>query len=312
MNEEPLSNYVKYKELVDSTSINVDELMMVINNVISIVSQRGNLLISELNSQSDKILDDINSLNDILIALKSDVDETLQKKELSYLNESHRLYKTSKNDPPEYIIERFSVHPLTSSDSAKKQLVHKISERCTWEYPGLIIRPGVDDWIDLLVSLDPLYIMDEHLELLDATKSKWNPTYQSRLRYSIIDEDSDTIFKSVPNNQIGFALVIDFFNFKPVDVIKTYITEIYDLLKPGGVLIFTYNTCNFANSVRNFENILYSYVPGTLLRGMIEMIGFEIIGEFTDRNYNLNWIEIKKPGSVETLRGGQCISKINI
>ena len=87
MNEEPLSNYVKYKELVDSTSINVDELMMVINNVISIVSQRGNLLISELNSQSDKILDDINSLNDILIALKSDVDETLQKKELSYLNE---------------------------------------------------------------------------------------------------------------------------------------------------------------------------------------------------------------------------------
>jgi hypothetical protein len=312
MNEEPLSNFVKYKELVDNTSINSDELMTIINNVIGVISQRDNILIPELNAQSERILGELTAFNDTLTVLKSDIDKTLRTKELSYFNKGCELYKTTKNDPPEYIIERFGVHPLTSSDDARKHLVHKISEHCTWKYPGLIIRPGVDNWIDLLISLDPLYIVDEHLELLDATKSKWNSTYQSRLRYSIIDEDKDVIFKYIPNNQIGFILAMDFFNYKPFDVIKTYITEIYKLLKHGGVLIFTYNNCNFSNSVRNFENVLYSYTPGSLVKSMVKLIGFEIIDEFADRNYNLNWLEIKKPGSSNSMRGGQCIAKINI
>ena len=311
MSEEPLSNYVKYKELVDNTSINSDELMKTIDDTIGIVSKRDNPLISKLKSQSDEILDDLNAFSDTLIALKSDIEKTLRKIEINYLNKSHELCK-SANESPEYIIERFSTHPLVSSDDTKKQLVHKISERCTWKYPGLIIRPGIDDWIDLLVSLDPLYIVDEHLELLNATKSKWNSIYQSRLRYSIISDDSDVIFKSVPENQIGFILAIDFFNFKPFDVIKTYISEIYNLLKPGGIFIFTFNNCDFANSIRNFENILYSYTPGTLVKSMIELIGFEIIDGFTDSNYNLSWLEIKKPGSMDSIRGGQCLAKINI
>jgi SAM-dependent methyltransferase len=183
---------------------------------------------------------------------------------------------------------------------------------CSWEQPGLIIRPGLADIIDPMIALDPLYIMDENLLLLDHVKSLWNEIYQSRIRYGIIDDQSNDIFKNLPKSQFGFVLVNDFFNYKPFDIIKKYTQEIYGLLKPGGSMIFTYNNCDYANAVRNFENLLYTYTPGSLIIKMLEFIGFEVTTTFSDSNDNTNWIEVKKPGKLSTLRGGQCLGKINI
>ena len=64
-----------------------------------------------------------------------------------------------------------------------------------------------------MISNDPLYIADEHLELLDPVKKLWTQEYQSRVRYKIINDNRDKIFKDLPNGQIGLIVVENFFKY---------------------------------------------------------------------------------------------------
>jgi hypothetical protein len=314
---ELLSYFVKYKESVDNASItkSTSALMNDISNTIGCLNNytEASSNIASLQEQQHKITEELLKFNELLSEFKNSVEINLRRKESEYLSKSYKLYEENKQiDTPEYIIERLSKHPLISNNSIKKRIIHDISEHCSWKHPGVVIRPGNCELMDSLISLDPLYVVDENLVLLDCIKSKWNEVYQSRLRYSIIDDSSDIIFKTIPKNQIGFILVTDFFNYKPIEVIKNYCTEIFDLLKPGGIMLFTYNNCNLANAVRNFEKVLYSYTPGSLVIPMLELINFELIKTFNDSNTNTNWVVVKKPGILSSLRGGQCLGEINI
>ena len=69
---------------------------------------------------------------------------------------------------------------------------------------------------------------------------RFNTLYQQRLRAYVIHEQENTaIMAKIPNNQFAVCLAYNFFNFKPFEVIKQYLEEIYCKLLPGGVLIMT-------------------------------------------------------------------------
>ena len=313
---EPLSYFVKYKELVDSLAIDTESASLISileNTIASIKTNENELAISELKTQQYKIVDALDGFNKLLTQYKRQVANEVRVKEKAYLSKSYKIYNESRgNDTPEYILSRYDTYPLFPDKRTKKHFTHVISNKCTWKHPGLIIRPGNCEFLDPLVSLDPLYIVDEDNLLFGPVRAKWNETYQSRLIYKLVSEDSEAIFKDFPIEQISFVLAVGFFNYKPLEVIKNYSTEIFNLLKPGGSMLFTYNNCDLANAVRNFENILYSYTPAELLLPMLVMLGFEIEKKYSDPNSNLNWVLIKKPGNLETLRGGQCLGKINV
>ena len=103
-----------------------------------------------------------------------------------------------------------------------------------------------------------------------------------------------------------------YFNFKPIEIIKKYLEELFDILRPGGSIIFTYNNCNYSLAVKNFEKSLYSYTPESLISPLCELIGYTITETYNNKETNVSWLEIKKPGNLETLRGGQCLGKINV
>ena len=73
--------------------------------------------------------------------------------------------------------------------------------------------------------------------------------------------------------------------------------------------MFTYNNCNLPYAVRNVENNWASYVPKTKLLSIIKQTGFEVIESF-DAYENVSWLEIKKPGTLTSLRGGQTLGEI--
>jgi hypothetical protein len=308
---EPLSYFVKYKEAVDNTTLDVARSVLTnnISSALGIIAGHSVETDNALTKQKDKIQQELDKLDTMVDNFKVDIEQELRKKETSYLSKSYTLYETA-NESPEYILDRKKEHPIVTDGNIKKKLIHVISENCTWQYPGVIVRSFEDDLISPMISLDPLYIMDEDLKLLEETKTKWTPEYQSRVRYSIINDADEVIYKKIPQAQIGFVLATDFFNYKPLGVIQKHTAEIYNLLRPGGVLLFTYNDCNLANGVRNFEKILYSYTPKSLVIPMLELIGFELVSSFSDANFNTNWIEVKKPGTRTTLRGGQTLGKI--
>ena len=51
------------------------------------------------------------------------------------------------------------------------------------------------------------------------------------------------------------------------------------------------------------------YTPGGMLRDLAESIGFETVFSWNDDSPS-TWLELRKPGELTSLRGGQTLAKI--
>jgi SAM-dependent methyltransferase len=292
------------------TSSLAAELSVVVNTIKK--SQFDDENINVLEQQYQKILDDMQSFDEILSEYRKNITKYLRQAESSYMSESYKMYENSRTqDRSEYILDRSLFHALIYRDEINDVFINCIKSHSSWHHPGLFIRPEHGKYVNEMTASDPLYIVDETEKLLSPVKKLWNKQYQSRVRYGLINEDHDVIFKSLAETQLGLVVAMNFLNHKPLEIIKRYLTEIYSLLKPGGIFVFTYNNCDNPLAVKNFEKSLYSYTPGALLKGMVALIGFEITTAFDEETTNVSWLELKKPGTLKTLRGGQSLAKIN-
>jgi hypothetical protein len=196
------------------------------------------------------------------------------------------------------------------SDGTKELQVARVRHYTDWRYPAMIIHPGTTDLIHHMVATDPLYIVDEHRQLLEPTLSQFPEAYQRRLRPYVIQENPDQpILDKIPDGQFLSCVVYNFFNYKPLDVIRQYLTEIYTKLRPGGVLLMTFNDCDRGAAVELVEQHFACYTPGYLIRSLAENIGYQKGFEFNDSG-PWTWIELHKPGTLTTTRGGQVMAKI--
>ena len=239
----------------------------------------------------------------------SELDTFIKKNDGHLRESSKKISEASLNNADNNILDKIKNRENTHS----KETIQYFSERCkiysSWKYPGIQIRPGIGSWTRNLVDLDPLYLVDIDMALLEPVKKLFNENYVNRLRFHRISDIDKPIFHELPKSQFGFILVTEFFNQKSLDVISTYLKEIKKLLKSGGACIFTFNDCDFKEGVKNAENNYDCYTPGNEVREIVKSLGFEIIR--TDFSYGtLSWMEIKNPGELESLRGGQTLAKI--
>jgi len=307
-NKNKLSDFVQYKLSVDNITIEQNSFLHSIENAVGVIDNNPNVDTKVLKEQNLKIINEIKKLEALLENTKDSIRANLRSTEKEYLRISQSLYEMDHDDY-KWVSERKEIHPIAPNEVNLKKLIHEVSEYCSWRYPGMIVRPLYDEIFEPFKSLDPLYVVDNLQGVLDNLKSNLNPQYNNRLRYSTIDDNSDLIFKKIPKKQLGYIFVCDFFNFKSLDMIKKYCFELFELLRPGGHLTFTYNNCDLPNAVRNFEHKLYTYTPASLIVPMLEMIGFEMINKFDDITTNTNWITVKKPGTLKTIRGGQTLAQ---
>ena len=178
-----------------------------------------------------------------------------------------------------------------------------------WKFPGLEIRPAYGEITDYIKGCDPLYLMDTDDNLFLEVKKNWNNIYQCRLRYYTFQESRNQPLHQLPDNQFGFICSVDYFNFKPMSIIKNMLKQFYLKLRPGGVAVFTYNNCDLPYAIRNVENKFNCYTPGTAVIAYASEIGFEILKN-VDRLENISWLEIKKPGEITSIKGGQTLGEI--
>lgn len=240
----------------------------------------------------------IQSLNDLI------ADESPK-----YFQKSEELYQQFLTDDPRYVADRFLFNEYISKPDTKKKFLGRLELYSSWKHPGLIIRPENGDIVEPLKASDPVYILDESKELLMLVKEKWTKSYQDRIRYGYLGEHDTPYIKNLPTNQLGLIVFYHFFNYKPLDVIKQYLHECTTLLKPGGVVVLTYNNCDNPIAVQMVEKGIQTYVPKSILSAVIEGLGFEIIKSF-DLEPNVSWLEIKKPGELTSFRGGQALAQI--
>ena len=71
----------------------------------------------------------------------------------------------------------------------------------------------------------------------------------------------------------------------------------------------TFNDCDRSSAVLHVESMFCTYTPGYLIYELANTIGYEIEFVWHD-NREITWVEFKKPGQLETLKGGQTLAKI--
>ena len=235
------------------------------------------------------------------------VRDQIAEQEKYWFQESYRLYEEEMcYDTAEHVLGR---RPILTTE-LEEIFQTRLGIYNDWRCPGLIIRPGEEKFINSLVAYDPLYIVDESYDLLQPALNQFPPQYQRRLRTYVVEErKSDIYLDKIPNNQFGICFVYNFFNFKPFEVIKQYLQEIYTKLRPGGALIMTYNDCDIGHAVRSVERHYACYTPGYLVQELAQSIGFEQTFIWKDGNPSV-WIEFRKPGELSFLRGGQATATI--
>ena len=253
------------------------------------------------------INDSLREFHSVIDELKADIRSNIESLEPHYLRESYRLYNQEmKNDSTQLMLgRRPSLSPETES-----YIRSRISRHGDWRYPGLIIRPGLESWVRDLVALDPMYIADVNHDMLEPFLSSFTEEYRNRVRSYIIRETTDfPMLSNLPQNQMAFVLVYNYFNFKPLEIIRQFLQEIFDCMKPGGVLAFTFNNCDRSGGVDLAERYFMCYTPGRLLLTATELVGFEMVHTY-DIDAAATWVELKKPGELTSHRGGQALARI--
>jgi hypothetical protein len=307
-----LSELVAYKTQLDKLSAKssqrqVDIDIGKINNVVeSHPIQLGNYT-QQLQHQLQHIQHSFDQYESMLSQLQHEVKLLIETAEKPWFQESYRLYDEEMCH--ETTEARLTRRPVLPTDDIML-LQSRVRTYSDWRYPGLIIRPGLEEFIQHMVSFDPLYIVDQDMELLQPALDRYPEEYQRRLRPYVIKEslDQDILIK-IPNEQFGICLVYNFFDFRPLEIIKKYLIEIYTKLRPGGTLIMTFNDCDRDKAVRLVEQHYACYTPGTLIRELAQVIGYQQIFSWNN-NGPATWLELRKPGTLDSIKGGQTLAKI--
>ena len=307
-----LSEIVRYKNLLDSLS-STSAAQELLNEVLSMIhvaevsSVQVPGAVDQLIRTHEKISQTIDEFEQQFQQLKQSVQNLIEQQEFDYFRNSMDLYNTGyRNDSPEHIKNR-----VIKVDAATSNMIQqRLKLYTSWQHPGMVIRPIHAPYVEDLVACDPMYFVDTSDKLLEPTKSWFNTRYQRRLcRYVIEEYSEDPAFINLPIEQFGLIYAFHFFEYRPWPVLQQYLNECFQLLRPGGVLAFTYNNCDLANRVGKVEHYSGCYTPGRMVRAYANELGYETIFD-TDDDSNTSWIELRKPGKFSSIRGGQTLAKI--
>jgi hypothetical protein len=307
-----LSDLIAYRNMLQETNAvdigkATDLSLQKISHLVATNAIQLPDFLENIKKQQRSIQQNFEDFENLLGELRTHIDTQISQRESACLAESYRLYEEEMcHETSEYILKRNS--PM--SPESRIALQTRLLNYTDWQHAGMIIRPALESFVFDMVSLDPLYIVDENYELLEPLISKFPEQYQRRLRPYVINERSgEPMMSKIPDSQFGLCLAYNLFNFRPLEIIKQYLTEIYQKLKPGGVLIMTFNDCDREKAVMLVESSFACYTPGELVKNLAQSLNYEVLYSWHD-NGPSTWLELRKPGTLTTFKGGQSFAKV--
>jgi SAM-dependent methyltransferase len=201
------------------------------------------------------------------------------------------------------------VRVMELSDFLHTEIHNRIQLNTNWKYPALEIGCRDGEWTKHIVAADPLYITDHYRDFLQSTASQFPDEYQRRIRPYLV---KDTNFDVLPQGQFGFVFCWNFLNYRSLDTIKEYLKSVKELLRPGGVFMFSYNNGDIVESAGYAEGHWMTYMPKSMLIPMCESLGFEVYHDRDVRGQGttVSWLELKRPGTLETVKAHQVLGEI--
>ena len=278
-----------------------------ITHVVTEGSDQYNSTAQDIAKTYNEIHNGIAKFSAQVESLKEELRSEIVQREQQHLIDSLHVYREEMiHDTVDVILNR----RMRIDNDDDLMLRTHLKNLTDWRLPGMILRPGLENYIEDMVPMDPLYVVDHDPELMRPAVSKFTPEYQRRLRKYVIDDRADgPVLDQLPNNQFGAIFAYHYFNHKPIEIICKFLTEFYQKLRPGGSVIMTYNNCDLAHGVIRAESAWMLYTPKRLIKKHAAELGFELITAH-DGAGDVSWLELRKPGDIVSLRGGQTLAKI--
>lgn len=308
-----LTELVKIRELLES--------VYVTDNIVSAVKTLENNLVSvsrdtpltDVTADVDQVVNDLSRLysdlqfnQDRYGLVLTRIDQQIQLEAQKFYTDNYSLELRVETEAVENIRK---VRVMDLSVETKQAVIDRIQLHTTWRYPALEIGCRDGEWTGHMVAADPLYITDHYREFLESAPAQFPEEYQRRLRTYLT---RDTDLSMLPQSQMAFVFCWNFLNYRSLDTVKEYLKSVRDLLRPGGVFMFSYNNGDRSKQAGYAEGFWMSYLPKSMLVPLCESLSFEVIhthdisGEGTD----VSWIEIKKPGELATVKANQVMGEI--
>jgi len=317
-----LSEIVKCLNYLDQTNLDLVcraamNQFQEVNHAISSPTLYVDTFSNDFNHSVKSVSENFANIHQAVDNIKNDLRRKIFELEPEYYQQSQSLYDGEKRYyPSEYLLNRRlgnndQAHNMRFvNEESREFLQHQLLKHSDWRLPGMIIHPGVEQFIDYLVALDPLYLVDQREELLVPAMQRFPEAYQRRLRPYVIDDYAyKDVLWQLPSNQFGFVFAYNYFNYKPMKVLCQYLDSIYTKLRPGGTVLFTYNDCDVAHGIALAEVGAACYTPARAIKAHAESLGFEIVSTHRGQ-VDVSWMELKKPGEITSIRGGQSLAKI--
>lgn len=280
-------------DIIDNTDAWINLVIGIDRARIHMDSDLGNDFANQLST----LYATYDGINSIITAKKLDILGQIQTAEQSLLG---------KIKPPEThaFIKKWDLY---IHDHDYKVICNRLQNYTDWRLPGMLIRPRRMDMVDILVPMDPLYLVDTNEEIINEAIMNHHENYANRIRPYVITDDG---LHDLPDGQFGLVVAFEFFNFRNLQEITQYFAEIFSKLRPGGVFGFSFNDCSKSAAAVLAESDFCSYIPKRLLMEVINDIGFISLYQLSDPDIALTWMELQKPGEIHTIRGGQTFAKI--
>ena len=316
---EKLQDIVRYRAMVDS--IDMDAIRRDINEKLSEVC--NDLAINKFDAENlkDQLLHShlkvLNNLEDMALDLntfKEEINKEVKHLEAPYYEKSKEIYKNYTLMSPMDKLSRLKNKDLLFHEDTTELLINAITIKVSNEYACCQLAPGYGDVTKHLVHGTPLYIVEEDKEGSVVNTDFFNQIMTNRIAWYEMNDADEEILAVLPQEQIGCFVVIDYFNFKSEDIIEKYLKSIYNCLRPGGTVIFTFNNCDYPNAIDKVDEMYYCYTTGTQMKKICSSIGFEILRltaiGYDELDNGISWLEIKKPGKLGSIRAAQGLASI--
>jgi hypothetical protein len=250
---------------------------------------RDKSLYNELDSALDNMQRTSSEYNKSLGKVDKKIEELLRKEELVVLRRDYDTYTTQ-----ERTLELMQERALKDKEFIK-EISSDVGYYSDWRWAGIELNPSTGSLTESMLACDPLYLYTGNIADTDSIRSKFNSFFADK-RLMIYDD-----LDKLPQNQMGVATSINCYEFWPIDPIKDEMRKVYNILCPGGYFIFTYNDCEREASLDFLAGAeaYRSYNTRTLMKSMVEMLGFDIVKEQCYREAN-SWMIVKKPGDLTT------------
>lgn len=306
-----LSELVGYLNFLNELSVEstASKCIADLDSLKYFVSSKG-LSFPEIDEDLDRysyiVQNALNNFETSLAEIRANVAEMIKDQEKKIFKQSNSLYQEMQNESAEYILKR----KKTYSHETQEFINDRLKLYTNWKFPGMIVRPETEEYIKTMVPMDPLYVVDTHKDLLVPATTHFPNIYVNRLRRYVVDEYAKKgVFFNLPPGQFGLVFVNNYFQYKPISVLERYFKEIFNLLRPGGVLAFTYNNCDLEGAVRLVEHNFHTYTPGRIVKDILHTLGFELVLE-KNLPDGCHWLEVTKPGNPSSIRGGQTLARV--